>query len=334
MTSKPGPRIGIVVPCCNEEKILPLTAARLLEALGQLIGEALAGQGSLIYFVDDGSSDGTWDEISRLAEQHEQIAGIKLTRNFGHQYALYAGLMEAEGDALISLDADLQDDIGVIGDMLREFLTGKDIVYGVRDDRASDTRFKRWSAAAHYWFAEKLGISTVRNHADYRLMSRAAIRLLSRYHEANLYLRGIVPLLGLPSAEVAYRRTERLAGESKYSIKKMISLSLRGITSFSIMPLRFITAMGILVFMISLILGLWALHAALFREGAVPGWASTVIPIYLLGGLQLFAIGVAGEYIGKTYMEVKRRPLYLVESRCGDNKSPAQGSAANEQQRG
>ncbi len=306
-----------MIPCYNEESTLPITARRLGDELAALVGEGLVGATSQIYFIDDGSTDQTWSRISALAQGGAPFAGIKLTRNFGHQYALYAGLMAAAGDALISLDADLQDDIGVIRQMLRAFAEGSDIVYGVRDDRSSDTAFKRFTAAAHYWLSDRLGIETIRNHADYRLMSRRAVRLLAQYRETNLYLRGIVPMLGLASSRVYFRRDQRVAGESKFGLRKMLSLSLKGLISFSIMPLRLIAAMGFVVFAVSLGMGAWALSAALFGEGAVPGWASTVIPIYLLGGLQLLAIGVAGEYIGKTYMEVKNRPLYLIEETLG-----------------
>ena len=322
------PRIGLVIPCCNEEEILPLCTARIQEELQRLMDRQLISPNSRIYFVDDGSSDGTWEQICRLAQRHPGVAGLKLTRNFGHQYALYAGLMEAEGDALISLDADLQDDVAALGDLVRAFVEGNDVVYGVREQRSGDTLFKRWSAAAHYWLAARMGISTVRNHADYRLLSRSAVESLSQFRETNLYLRGIVPLLGLPSTQVLYQRHSRPAGESKYSLGNMVSLALRGITSFSIMPLRIITVLGVLVLGISVTLGLWALHAALFGEQVVPGWASTVIPVYLLGGLQLFAIGVAGEYIGKTYMEVKRRPRYLIERRCGQSTADGEPGAS------
>jgi len=223
---------------------------------------------------------------------------------------------------LVSLDADLQDDLGALRGMLAAHAAGNDIVYGVRSDRSSDTRFKRLTAALHYRLAASLGVETVADHADYRLLSRRAVELLRQFREANLYLRGIVPLLGLRSATVHFRREARIGGHSKYGLRKMIGLALRGLTSFSIMPLRFIAVMGLVVFAISLLLGGWALGAALWNESAVPGWASTVIPIYVLGGLQLLAIGIAGEYIGKTYMEVKNRPLFLVEETCGLGDSP------------
>ncbi len=307
------PVVGLVVPCFNEQEMLPLTAAQLLEEKAKLVSAGLLSELSKIYFIDDGSDDNTWSVISQLVDQHDSIVGIKLTRNYGHQYALYAGLMEAEGDALISLDADLQDDTGVMEDMLRAFHNGNEIVYGVRNNRSNDGFFKRWTAELHYWLSELMGIETVRNHADYRLMSRKAVDLLADYREANLYLRGVVPLLGLQSSEVYYKRNARTDGDSKYTVRKMLSLSLKGITSFSIMPLRCISLMGVIVFSVSLVLGGWAIHAAIWGDGVVPGWASTVVPIYLLGGMQLLAIGIAGEYIGKTYMEVKNRPHYQIE---------------------
>ena len=308
------PVLGLVVPCFNEEQMLPITARELDARMESMIAAGLISPASSIYFIDDGSSDRTWELISELTQTGSRFKGIKLTRNYGHQYALYAGLLEAEGDALISIDADLQDDILVIDQMIASYKEGNEIVYGVRHERASDTRFKRWSAAAHYRMSSLLGIPTLPNHADFRLMSRRAIALLSEYRETNIYLRGVVPLLGLKSAEVYYTRKERRAGQSKYKLKNMFSLSVAGVTSFSIMPLRIISIVGLLVFVISFFLGGWALYYAVTgKTTAIAGWASTVIPIYLLGGLQLLAIGVAGEYIGKTYMEVKKRPLYQIE---------------------
>ncbi len=324
---EPPPVIGVVVPCYNEAPILRRTAARLGEELAALERDGLIAAGSRVVFVDDGSRDATWDEIAALVRSGGPFAGVRLTRNFGHQYALYAGLMIAPGDALVSLDADLQDDVGAIREMLRAFAAGNEIVYGVRSDRSSDTRFKRTTAALHYRLSAWLGVETVADHADFRLMSRRAITLLAQYRESNLYLRGIVPLLGLRSCSVSFRRAPRIGGESKYGLARMLSLALRGLTSFSIVPLRFITGMGLAVFVVSLLMGAWALGAALWDERAVPGWASTVIPIYLLGGLQLLAIGVAGEYIGKTYMEVKNRPLFLVDEVRGLEPAAADGGA-------
>lgn len=320
------PRVAIVVPCYNEQDALPITAATLQKKLEDLQLAGLASETSRIYFVDDGSKDNTWNLIQQLVANNALYAGVKLTRNYGHQHALYAGLMHAEGDALISIDADLQDDVNVLDEMLNDYMSGKEIVYAVREDRSTDTRFKRLGAAFHYWISERIGIEAIRNHADYRLMSRHAVSLLSNYKETNLYLRGVVPLLGLPNSKVYFTRAERVAGEPKYNLHKMISLSLKGMTSFSIMPLRFVALMGFAIFLLAMALGIWALYTAVFTPGVLlPGWASTVIPIYLLGGLQLFAIGMLGEYIGKTYIEVKNRPLYLVEKVCepgGDEHLP------------
>ena len=314
MSIKSRPVIAIVVPCLDEELSLPETSRALSAKLDSLAERGLIDPDSRIYFVDDGSNDGTWAYISQLVNSSRQFRGIKLTRNYGHQYALYAGLMHAEGDALISIDADMQDDINVIDEMVERYIEGNEIVFGVRDDRHTDGKFKRWTAALHYLVAARFGIKTIPNHADYRLMSDKAIAMLAEYRENNIYLRGIIPMLGLQSCEVYYARGARKAGESKYGLRNMFGLSVRGITSFSITPLRAIALLGIVVFLVSTSLGGWALWAKITGNStALDGWASTVIPIYLLGGLQLLAIGVVGEYVGKMYMEVKKRPMYQVE---------------------
>jgi len=306
--------LAIVVPCLNEESTLPTTARALKAKVESLINRGILDQASRIYFVDDGSTDSTWALIAEMVDCDKYFVGIKLSRNCGHQYALYAGLMQAEGDAMISIDADLQDDINAIDAMLEQYQEGSEVVLGVRSDRQTDGKFKRWSAALHYWLSGRFGMEAVPNHADFRLMSRRAVDMLGQYREKNLYLRGIVPLLGLQTSLVHYKRGSRLAGETKYGLRAMLALSVQGITSFSIAPLRYIAVLGIFVFVMSTALGIWALHAALTGNNpGLPGWASTVVPIYLLGGLQLLAIGVAGEYIGKTYMEVKQRPTYLIE---------------------
>ena len=323
MDTNAKPVLALVVPCYNEEQILPVTADRLREEMQRMIAKNLVSENSGIYFVDDGSRDDTWNVIQGLVASCALFGGIKLARNYGHQYALYAGLMEVSADALVSLDADLQDDIGVIEAMLLSFKNGNEIVYGVRDNREHDTVFKRYTAKLHYRLLSRMGIETIPDHADFRLMSRRAVQFLGQYKEANLYLRGIVPLLGLRSDKVYYSRGQRLVGDSKYSIGSMLNLSLQGLTSFSIIPLRIISGLGLLVFLIAMTLVGWALFSALFGEGTVPGWASTVIPIYLLGGLQLLAIGVAGEYIGKTFIEAKARPLYQVEERLGIDRAAA-----------
>ena len=316
MSLKNVPVLGVVVPCFNEEQTLPDSAGKLQAKMNSLVSRGLIDAVSRVYFVDDGSRDGTWECIRALVNTNELFVGIKLTRNCGHQYALYAGLMQAEGDCMISIDADLQDDIDTFESMLERYRQGSEIVLGVRNDRSTDAKFKRWTAALHYWIAGRFGMEAVPHHADFRLMSKRAIDLLGQYRERNLYLRGIVPLLGLSTSRVYYKRGERLAGETKYGLRQMLALSAQGITSFSIAPLRLISVLGLFVFIISTSFGIWALHAALTgKTTALAGWASTVIPIYLLGGLQLLAIGVAGEYIGKTYMEVKHRPTYMIEDK-------------------
>lgn len=311
------PVLALVVPCYNEQQILRESAHRLQNELSNLVGEGIISARSSICFVDDGSVDSTWELIEDLSAGDGNFTGLKLNRNYGHQFALYAGLVESEADVMVSLDADLQDDISVIRQMLALHKDGNEIVYGVRENRDSDTLFKRYTASLHYGLMSKLGIKTVSDHADFRLMSSRAVKLLSEYREANLYLRGIVPLLGLKSAKVYFRRGERLGGESKYSLSRMLGLSVSGLTSFSVLPLRVISGLGVFVFLVALGLGAWALYAVVWGSGTTPGWASTVIPIYLLGGLQLLAIGVVGEYIGKTFIEAKRRPLYQIEKRAG-----------------
>ncbi len=317
MPSDKMPVLGLVVPCMNEEQALPQTAVALKLKIESLVGRGVIGQASKVYFVDDGSTDATWTTICDLAESDERFEGIKLTRNFGHQYAVYAGLMHAKGDALISIDADLQDDVNAIDTMVEKYLEGSEIVYGVRADRHSDKRFKRWTASMHYWLSGRLGVRTIPNHADFRLLSRRAVSILGQYRETNLYLRGIVPLLGLQSSEVYYTRTRRLAGETKYGLKDMLGLSVQGLTSFSIFPLRVISLVGLFVFLVSTAFGLWALYAAMVGHTT---WAPTGIPIYLLGGLQILAIGIVGEYVGKTYLEVKSRPTYLIEKTTSHDK--------------
>lgn len=318
MSTKSIPILALVIPCLNEELVLPETSRTMRSKLDALVEKGLISPDSRIYFVDDGSTDGTWALISRLVSSDNKVRGIKLARNYGHQYALYAGLMHAEGDALVSIDADLQDDINAVDEMVERYREGNEIVFGVRADRHTDGKFKRWTALLHYWVAARFGIKTIPNHADFRLMSRKAVAMLGNYREDNIYLRGVVPLLGLKSCKVYYARGERYAGESKYGWRQMFGLSVRGITSFSISPLRAIAVFGFVVFLVSLGLSGWALWAKLTNlETGITGWASTVIPMYLLGGLQLLAIGVVGEYVGKMYMEVKKRPMYQVEEILG-----------------
>ena len=306
-------KLGIVVPCFNEEQVLPETARRLLSLLNSLEADGLATPGSSVYFVDDGSTDRTWSLIEALAGSDPRVHGIKLSRNRGHQNALLAGLFCAQGDALVSIDADLQDDVSVIRTMVERHLGGSEIVFGVRQSRSTDTRFKRGTAELFYKLLAALGVDIVHNHADYRLMGRRALQALGTYSEVNLFLRGIVPLLGFPTAMVHYDRAERFAGESKYPLRKMLALAADGITSFSIAPLRLIALLGVIVSFFSISMVGWVLYGKLFLDTAIPGWASSVIPIYFLGGVQLLSIGILGEYIAKIYLETKRRPRYTVE---------------------
>lgn len=306
-------RLGIVVPCYNEEEVLPETERRLTTLLNSLIEDGKALDSSRIYFIDDGSRDGTWPMIERMARDNPQIAGIKLSRNRGHQNALLAGLYTAEGDALVSVDADLQDDIEIIREMLNHYQRGVDVVYGVRKDRSSDSLFKRYTAQGFYRLLRGLGAESVYNHADFRLMSRRAIEALKQFREVNLFLRGMVPLIGFKSTIVKYDRTERFAGESKYPLRRMLGLAFDAVTSFSVVPLRFITMTGFIVFALSSLVAAWALWTRLTTSDAVPGWASTILPIYLLGGLQILCLGIIGEYLGKLYQESKSRPRYIIE---------------------
>ena len=308
-------RLAIVVPCYNEEAVLPETVRHLLALLDDLAAAGKVSADSGAWLVDDGSHDRTWSMIREAAARDSRIHGVKLSRNRGHQNALLAGLDAAEGDAVVSVDADLQDDLGVVGKMVDLHAAGVDIVYGVRQSRGSDTAFKRFTAEGYYRVLARLGVQVVFNHADYRLMSRRALDALAEYREVNLFLRGIVPQLGFTTATIAYDRSERFAGESKYSLRRMVALAVNGITSFSVVPLRLIAALGLLICLFSLLMIGWVLVGAWVRNSVVPGWASSVIPIYLLGGVQLFSIGVIGEYVGKIYLETKRRPRFFVQER-------------------
>ena len=312
--------LGVVVPCYNEEDVLPETVKRLTDLLEHLVKDHRISESSRIWFIDDGSIDRTWELIEECSHQGLPVCGIKLSRNRGHQNALLAGLFNAEGDVLISVDADLQDDINVIGVMIDKFLSGVDIVYGVRKDRSSDTVFKRVTAHGFYRVLSMVGVTTIYNHADFRLMSRRAIDALRDYREVNLYLRGIVPLIGYRHEVVEYDRLARFAGESKYPVKKMLSLSINAITSFSVSPLRFISILGFVIFAGSIVVSSWALCVAMFTDRAVAGWASTVLPIYFIGGIQLLSLGIIGEYIGKIYMESKQRPRFFIDQVVGSTK--------------
>lgn len=311
-------KLTIVVPCYNEQEVLPETARRLLQVLDDLRAKGLVDAASRVCFVDDGSRDRTWALVEELAAKHPQVCGRKLAANRGHQNALLAGLLTADGDVLISIDADLQDDLSVMEEMLRRHLDGAEIVYGVRSDRSADTFFKRFTAEGYYRLLAAFGVKVVFNHADYRLLGRRAVEALREYREVNLFLRGLVPLLGFRTATVPYVRGERFAGESKYPLRRMLSLAAQGVTSFSAAPLRWITALGFVVCLGSFAIGGWALATRLFTSQALPGWASTVVPIYFLGGAQLLCLGIIGEYLAKIYLEVKGRPRFTIESLAGE----------------
>jgi polyisoprenyl-phosphate glycosyltransferase len=305
-------QLAIVVPCYNEDEVLPETASRLNSVLNELIAAGFIG-GMSVYFIDDGSTDRTWALIEEMAARDNRVHGIKLSRNYGHQSALLAGLFHALGDAVISIDADLQDDLAAIKDMLAAYSTGAEIVYGIRRERSSDTIFKRGTAEGYYRLLQTMGVRLVFNHADYRLLSRRVIEALRGYKETNLFLRGLIPQLGFNSATVYYNRSERFAGESKYPFSKMLGLAIEGVTSFSEVPLKLITVLGLLISLFSFGLALWALGVRIFNPSAVPGWASIVIPLYFLGGIQLLCMGVIGQYLAKVYSETKARPRFIVE---------------------
>jgi glycosyltransferase involved in cell wall biosynthesis len=310
--SHPLQQLAIVVPCYNEEEVLPETTSRLNALLDELIESGITREAS-VYFIDDGSTDRTWALIEGMAALDQRFHGIKLSRNYGHQSALLAGLFHAPGDAVISIDADLQDDLSAIKDMLAAYAGGAEIVYGIRRERSSDTLFKRGTAEGYYRLLQTMGVRLVFNHADYRLLSRRVIDALRGYKETNLFLRGLIPQLGFNSATVYYNRHERFAGESKYPFSKMLGLAIEGITSFSEIPLKLITVLGILISLVSFGLALWALGVKIFNPSAVPGWASIVIPLYFLGGIQLLCMGVIGQYLAKVYSETKGRPRFIIE---------------------
>lgn len=308
------PTVYLVIPCYNEEEVLPETVKRLTKKMNEMIDSKLADKKSRILFVDDGSRDKTWELISAYCNENVLVSGIKLAHNRGHQNALLAGLMTAmeSCECAISLDADLQDDIEVLDEFVQKYTEGCDIVYGVRKNRETDTFFKRTSAQGFYKFMELLGVDVVYNHADYRLMSRRALEALSEYKEINLFLRGIIPLIGYRSDYVYYERHERFAGESKYPLKKMISFALDGITSFSVKPLKIISNLGLLVSALSVIGLIYAL-VSYFSGSAVAGWTAIICSIWLIAGLQFLCLGAVGGYVGKIYSEVKARPRYKIE---------------------
>ncbi|MDB6158062.1 MAG: glycosyl transferase, group 2 family [Gammaproteobacteria bacterium] len=306
-------RLSIVVPCFNEQDVLPETARRVRALLDLLIESGKICADSQIVLVDDGSQDRTWELIRDQHRQDARVRGLKLSGNRGHQIALVAGLFTAEGDAIVSVDADLQDDLAAIEAMVDEYRNGYDVVYGVRRKRTADTFLKRVSAKSYYRLLALLGVRIVHNHADFRLLSRRAIEALKQYSEVNLFLRGLVPLIGFKSTSVLYDRAERFAGESKYPLRKMLALAADGVTSFTAFPLRVIAVLGVLVSFLSVAMMMWVLWVKLFTTLAIPGWTSSVIPVYFLGGIQLLSIGILGEYVAKLYSEAKRRPRYFVE---------------------
>lgn len=308
------PALTIVVPCYNEQEMLPRTSQALLGVLARLHEAGKIGAFSKICFVDDGSRDRTWESIASLAARDNRFSGIKLSRNHGHQKALLAGLSTVPGDLVISIDADLQDDVNAIEQMIDAASEGKDVVFGVRGNRAADSWAKRLFAETYYRLLKHLGVNVVFNHADYRLLSRRALEALKEYGEVNVFLRGVIPTIGFPTAVVSYDRLERSAGKSKYNIRRMLSLAWEGITSFSAVPLRMIAALGLIIFLGSLAMSAWVLWVRLFSSDVVPGWASSVLPMYFLGGVQLLSIGIVGEYVAKIYMETKRRPRFIIET--------------------
>ncbi len=314
-----GKTLYLIIPCYNEEEVLPETSSRLTEKLRAMIAAGKISEKSRMVFVDDGSKDRTWEISEELDRTSPLVDGIKMSRNRGHQNALYGGLMTAKEhcDFAISMDADLQDDIEVLDQFVEKFYEGYEIVYGVRNSRKKDSFFKRFTAQSFYKIMKAFGVDIVYNHADYRLMSRRAMDELEKFREVNLFLRGVVPLIGLKTCTVEYERQKRFAGKSKYPLAKMFAFATDGITSFSIKPIRLITSLGLLIFVISILMLIYFL-VVYFLGKTVSGWASTVISIWAIGGLQMMAIGVIGEYVGKIYLETKSRPKFIVEKYLHD----------------
>ena len=304
----------VVIPCYNEEEVLPITAKEVQEKIKNLIKDKQISKESKILFIDDGSKDKTWEIIEKLCNDNSIFKGIKLSKNKGHQNALLAGLEVAlkYSDIAISMDADLQDDIKTIDNMIDEYNKGSEIVYGVRSSRKKDTWFKKTTAESYYKLMSKLGVDLVYNHADYRLLSKRALECLFKYDEVNLFLRGIIPDIGYKSSLVYYERKERVAGETKYPLKKMLSFAIEGITSFSIKPLKLITSLGLIISILSFIIMIYSLIVKLLGS-TVAGWTFIIISIWLIGGIQMLFLGIIGEYIGKIYSETKRRPKYFIE---------------------
>ena len=316
-----NPVLYIIIPCYNEQEVLPITAPLFLEKLQSLIQLGKISDSSRVLFVNDGSKDRTWEIITDLSCQNEHFAGISQSRNRGHQNAVLAGLMEAKDrcDITISIDCDGQDDIDAMDEMVDAYANGFDVVYGVRSSRRTDTFFKRFTAQSFYKFLAAMGAEVVYNHADYRLISSRVLKEFANFGEVNLFLRGLIPLVGFNSTTVSYSRAERMAGESHYPLKKMIGLAVDGVTSLSVKPLQLITGFGIIVALVSFIGCLWALITALCGK-AVAGWASMTCIVCFVGGVQLISLGIIGEYIGKIYLETKHRPRYIISDRT-DNMS-------------
>lgn len=315
------PELFIIVPCYNEEKVLPVTAGMFLKKLTQMIADGEVGENSRILFVNDGSKDGTWEYICGLAKQDKHFMGIAQSRNRGHQNAVLAGLMYAKErcDITISIDCDGQDDMDAMSEMVAAYRNGAEVVYGVRSSRETDRFFKRFTAENFYRLMNWMGVEIVFNHADYRLLSSRVLNELERFQEVNIFLRGMIPLVGFPSAKVYYERHERLAGESHYPLKKMLALAADGITSLSVKPIRLITGFGFFVAILSFVGVVWSVVQA-FLGKTVPGWSSTVSILCFLSGIQLLSLGIIGEYIGKIYMETKRRPRYIISETTEDRK--------------
>lgn len=310
------PIIGIISPCYNEELVLGETSEQLNKIISDLIFRDIISDKSFAVFVDDGSSDKTWNLIESKSIDFYHIKGLKLAGNVGHQNALLAGLLsfKDESDALISIDADLQDDVSVIEEMIIKYISGIDIVYGVRKERITDTFFKRNTALLFYKLMKMMKVNIIYNHADYRLCSKRVLNSLAEFREVNLFIRGIIPTIGFKKDVVYYDRLERFAGESKYPFRKMAAFAWNGITSFSNYPLRMVTVIGFFIFFLCLLMLVYALFS-MFFDNVVPGWLSTVLPMYFLGGIQLFCFGIIGEYVGKIYSEVKQRPRYFIDKR-------------------
>lgn len=319
--SENKPKLCIVIPCYNEEEVLPITAPMFLDKINELIGLGLISEESKILFVNDGSKDKTWEIIGNLSNTDDKFIGISQSRNRGHQAAVLAGLMEAkdEFDITISIDCDGQDDINAMNEMVTKYLEGYEVVYGVRSKRDTDTFFKRFTAESFYKLLKWMGAEVVFNHADYRLISSKVLNEFAKYKEVNVFLRGLIPLVGFKSTTVEYKREERIAGESHYPLKKMLALAFDGITSLSVKPIRMITSVGMIISILSLIIICWAIITHLFGN-SIAGWASIIAMISFFGGLQMICIGIIGEYIGKIYLETKARPRYIISERTYDKK--------------